>query len=67
MVGVVLLLDELLAFSVVKKIAAVLFVQVCREGRGGEGRGGEGRGGEGRGGEGGLQSVCTCNHLYCAH
>ena len=38
MVGVVLLLDELLAFSVVK-IAAVLFVQVCREGRGGEGRG----------------------------
>ena len=59
MVGVVLLLDELLAFSVVKKIAAVLFVQVCREGRGEDGRG--------RGGEGGLQSVCTCNHLYRAH
>ena len=63
MVGVVLLLDELLAFSVVKKIAAVLFVQVCREGRGGEGRGGEGRGG-GRGGEGRGGGTAVSMYMY---
>ena len=32
--GVVLLLDQLLAFSVLIRIASVMFVQVCREGEG---------------------------------